>query len=137
MKVVCISDTHGLHRRMADRPDGDVLITHGPPHGILDEAPMPNPDTKDRHVGCEMLLDRVLQIRPQLHVFGHIHEGYGVLSTECHSLQTKTTFVNAATCDAAYRPVNAPIVVGVEARPQAEPIWLEDPKSAFSWDWRP
>jgi len=29
MKLVCISDTHSLHRRMLEIPDGDVLIHAG------------------------------------------------------------------------------------------------------------
>ncbi|KXS54626.1 MAG: metallophosphoesterase [Marinobacter sp. T13-3] len=29
MRLVCISDTHGLHRRIPDIPDGDVLIHAG------------------------------------------------------------------------------------------------------------
>lgn len=29
MKLVCISDTHSLHRRIPDIPDGDVLIHAG------------------------------------------------------------------------------------------------------------
>lgn len=100
-----------LARKWTRIPDDtDVLITHGPPHGIRDEAPMPNPDTLDRHVGCEMLLDRVLQVRPRVHVFGHIHEGYGILE-EFHGLQTRTTFVNASICDPGYRPTNQPVVL--------------------------
>ena len=44
----------------------DVLITHMPPKGILDNGS-----------GCPQLLERVDRIRPKLHLFGHIHEGYG------------------------------------------------------------
>lgn len=29
MKLVCISDTHSLHHRLPDIPDGDVLIHAG------------------------------------------------------------------------------------------------------------
>lgn len=54
-------------------PEGiDVLITHGPPNGILDFT------EHDRdHVGCPRLLEKVKQIRPKVHVFGHIHEARG------------------------------------------------------------
>lgn len=44
----------------------DILITHMPPKGILDNGS-----------GCPQLLERVDSIRPKLHLFGHIHEGYG------------------------------------------------------------
>jgi hypothetical protein len=54
-------------------PDNtDVLITHGPPHGLLDAA-------MDGFLcGCEELLEAVTtRVKPRLHIFGHIHEGYG------------------------------------------------------------
>src|SRR5688572_7060366 len=58
--------------------DIDVLITHGPPNGILDGVA-----TKwgTENAGCEELRSRVEEIssygRLKLHVFGHIHSGYG------------------------------------------------------------
>lgn len=60
--------------------DVDVLITHGPPHGILDQSePYHNSD----HLGCEELAARllVLEDRPRVHVFGHIHGGRGMVHT--------------------------------------------------------
>lgn len=49
-------------------PDGvDVLITHGPPRGHLDLM----------RLGCAHLLRELWRMRPLLHVFGHVHEGYG------------------------------------------------------------
>lgn len=51
--------------------DVDVLITHGPPHGILDS------NDSGFSCGCPELLAQFGRIRPRLHVFGHIHEGYG------------------------------------------------------------
>jgi Icc-related predicted phosphoesterase len=79
--------------------DIDVLITHSPPYGILDRI------YSGEHVGCEDLLAALQRIRPKVHVFGHIHEGYGVLK------QNGTTFINASVCDERYRPFNAPIVI--------------------------
>lgn len=79
--------------------DTDVLLTHSPPHGILDAT------VYGEHVGCEELADAVARLRPRLHVFGHIHEGYGELVRE------GTRFVNASSCNVRYQPVNAPIVV--------------------------
>ncbi|MGD1066843.1 MAG: metallophosphatase domain-containing protein [Vulcanimicrobiaceae bacterium] len=70
----------------------DVLVTHGPPAGILDLA------VSGEHVGCADLLRRVQALRPRVHVFGHIHEAAGVLE------QHGTTFVNASICDVDYRP---------------------------------
>lgn len=49
-------------------PDGvDILVTHGPPRGHLDLM----------RLGCPHLLREVWRTRPRLHVFGHVHEGYG------------------------------------------------------------
>ncbi|KAF4456753.1 Metallo-dependent phosphatase [Fusarium austroafricanum] len=45
----------------------DILITHGPPRAHLDLL----------NLGCTQLLDEVWRVRPSLHVYGHVHEGYG------------------------------------------------------------
>jgi len=89
--------------------DTDVLITHGPPHGILDLVPSRDAYRgSDVRVGCEQLRDRILEVRPKLHVFGHIHEGYGSIHSD------GTTYVNASICDGSYRPINKPIVFDLE-----------------------
>ncbi len=77
----------------------DVLITHGPPVGHGGRT------VRGGDAGCADLLDAVRRVRPQLHVFGHIHEGYG--RTEADG----TVFVNASSCDVFYRPIHAPVVV--------------------------
>ena len=86
--------------------DIDILITHGPPHGILDLVPRKG---WDENTGCEELRKRVEQIakfgRLKLHVFGHIHCGYGV-----HE-EFGVKFVNASTCDEQYNPTQPPIVI--------------------------
>ncbi len=51
--------------------DTDILITHCPPYGILDKT------NDGRNEGCRDLLKIVNQIKPRLHIFGHIHEAYG------------------------------------------------------------
>jgi len=81
--------------------DTDVLITHGPPYGILDRI------YDGEHVGCEELRAVLPRVRPRVHVFGHIHEDYGVLE------QDGTVFINASICDGRYRPIHAPIVIDV------------------------
>jgi Icc-related predicted phosphoesterase len=84
-------------------PDGlDLLVTHGPPWGILDDA--------GSHVGCEELLQVVtqeLRVPPRFHAFGHIHEGYGSYITE------KTAFYNVSVCDRMYLATNAPTVLEI------------------------
>ncbi|MBT4329716.1 MAG: metallophosphoesterase [Gammaproteobacteria bacterium] len=81
--------------------DTDVLITHGPPHGVLDRV------SRGERVGCEDLLEAVQRVQPQLHVFGHIHEDYGQVE------RGGTVFVNPSTCNAVYRPVNPCVVVDI------------------------
>jgi len=80
----------------------DILITHGPPAFHGDKVAMGNKD----NVGCLDLLHRVQAIKPQFHVFGHIHEGYGV--TQQNKLSTM--FINASTCNLTYRPDHPPIM---------------------------
>ena len=80
----------------------DVLITHGPPFGILDEVPR---QYFIENTGCEELRKRVETIKPKLHIFGHIHCGYG--TTEKFGVK----FVNASNCDESYEPTNAPVVI--------------------------
>lgn len=86
--------------------DTDILITHGPPKGILDELPN-SYFNADEKVGCLDLLDKVNEVNPKLHIFGHIHHSYGIEE------KGSTTFVNAAICNEAYEPVNKPIVVEI------------------------
>lgn len=83
--------------------DVDILVTHGPPHGILDDVG-PNMWDQPSHVGCEMLWTRVNQVKPRLHVFGHIHEGYGTFK------MGDTEFINASQLDEYYKLVNLPII---------------------------
>ena len=80
----------------------DILITHGPPHGILDEVPR---KFFVENTGCEELRKKVEEIRPKLHVFGHIHCGYG--QTEKFGVK----FINASNCDESYEPTQPPIVI--------------------------
>ncbi|KAJ5308840.1 hypothetical protein N7508_004219 [Penicillium antarcticum] len=54
-----------------DFPAIDILLTHGPPKDILDAVP------PDLNVGCKHLKKAAWRARPRLHVFGHIHEGWG------------------------------------------------------------
>jgi Icc-related predicted phosphoesterase len=91
-----------LARTWAKIPDDtDVLITHGPPYGVLDEI------YNGKRVGCQDLQDALERVKPKVHVFGHIHEGYGVLE------RNGTTYVNASLCNQYYRMVNSPIVIDV------------------------
>lgn len=78
--------------------DTDILITHGPPYGILDEAIRNKEKT-----GCQDLMDRVSIIKPKVHCFGHIHEQYGTV--DCNG----TKFINASSVNLHYIICNQPI----------------------------
>jgi Icc-related predicted phosphoesterase len=81
--------------------DTDILITHGPPKDILDLC------YHGARVGCPDLLKKVLEVRPKVHAFGHIHESYGVLEHE------GITFVNACNLNEKYIVVNDLITLEV------------------------
>jgi Icc-related predicted phosphoesterase len=69
-------------------PEGlDVLVTHGPPAGILDRTRM------DEEIGCYDLLNALngLKQPPRIHAFGHCHGSRGV------KLIHNTLYINAAT----------------------------------------
>jgi len=82
--------------------DTDILITHSPPLGFGDLC------STGVRAGCVELLNTVQQrIKPKYHVYGHIHEGYGVRS------DGRVVYMNASTCDINYLPCNPPIVFDV------------------------
>lgn len=72
--------------------DTEILITHGPPFGHLDTVKS-NPTF---NTGCELLRERVDVVKPKIHVFGHIHTGYG------YKFDGNTHFFNAAVLDENY-----------------------------------
>lgn len=84
-----------------DRVPGvvDILITHGPPYDIMDAAP------NGYKLGCKELRAKVEEIKPRLHVFGHIHHSHGVRKLG------GTLYVNAAVCDEKYKHTQDPIVL--------------------------
>jgi Icc-related predicted phosphoesterase len=77
----------------------DILITHGPVYGILDYAPIGG------HVGCEELYKKVFEVKPKIHVCGHIHDSYGQKSID------GVEFLNASVLDDTYQHAHKPIVV--------------------------
>lgn len=80
--------------------DTDILVTHGPPYDILDKAygnPMP--------LGCELLAAAAAKKKPKIHVFGHIHGGYG------YKYVDGTNYINAAVLNDNYEMVNKPVTI--------------------------
>ncbi|KAH6680904.1 ser/Thr protein phosphatase family protein [Halenospora varia] len=124
-----------------DFPGVDIMMTHGPPAGILDET-----ESGD-HAGCVSLLRAASRARPLLYCFGHIHEGYGAQVVEWEERKEgkevlgidaikgrrdfeenaypeplrlvtergrETLMVNAAIKNLRYRPTNSPWLVDLE-----------------------
>lgn len=75
----------------------DILVTHGPPYGYLDI-----PGGQSIRVGCEMLRYKVDEIKPKIHVFGHIHGSYG------HYFNGDTHFFNTSVLNERYNYTNHP-----------------------------
>ncbi|GKZ19026.1 hypothetical protein AbraIFM66951_010287 [Aspergillus brasiliensis] len=134
-------EEEGPENPVPDYPGVDVMITHGPPYGILDQV-VPN----HMSVGCEHLYRAVKRARPRVHVFGHIHEGYGatrrewssgnesviqcdketMLEERCARVDVsddggnglrfgeETLFVNASVVTVQYHAINAPWLVELD-----------------------
>lgn len=81
--------------------DTDILITHSPPHGVLDKC-------LNGNVGSKTLLEAIERIKPKLHIFGHIHECGGSKLLYKHE-GPNTWCVNASIVNERYEHVNKPI----------------------------
>ena len=90
-------------------PDNvDVLLTHCPPYGILDQSHRPNyhNPSGENHLGS-MELKEVLagkkqfKTQPRVVAFGHIH-GDGGKMIEIGD----TLYINGSLCDESYEPIN-------------------------------
>jgi Icc-related predicted phosphoesterase len=114
MNPHCMAFTVNTDEELAEKwaliPDDiDILITHSPPYGILDQV------MRERYeegmswdemepVGSLSLRNICLTDYRKLHVFGHIHEWGGkILPT------VGCRFVNASHVNERYQPVNKPI----------------------------
>ena len=92
-------------------PDGvDIIMTHGPPQGVRDVCLDRYDPGKKVNVGCSDLAKAIKRIKPQVHVFGHIHDGYGVSDID------GVKYINASNLDEQYQAVNEPILVEVSTR---------------------
>lgn len=82
----------------------EILLTHGPPHNILDKC------HDGFSAGCEDLLQKIQEISPLVHLFGHIHEGYG------SHFDGVTNYINGSNCTLRYQPTNKPLVFDLPMR---------------------
>lgn len=79
--------------------DIDILITHTPPHGLLDS------NTYYEKCGDELLMERIKEIKPKICVFGHIHEANGYH----YDAENGIHFINASILDHRYIFRNRPL----------------------------
>ena len=86
--------------------DTQVLITHGPPWGVLDK--IQRSAVFHEHTGCHSLVNRIREVRPAYHMFGHIHEEYGQLVSD------GVHYLNISTMNKEYRISNAPVVIDID-----------------------
>jgi uncharacterized protein len=64
-------DEEQARERLADCPEGAVLVVHSPPKGHCDTS------SSGDHLGSESILEAIESKRPPLAVCGHIHEAWG------------------------------------------------------------
>ena len=94
--------------------DTDILITHGPSMGHVDQVMLQFSPNAGQHVGCADLEETIQRIRPVIHICGHIHEARGV-DVDIQEGKSPITYVNASSLDEMYSP------------------WIED-AMVFEWD---
>lgn len=80
--------------------DTDVLISHQPPYRVLDFS-------ENINYGDLNLLQRVLAVQPNYHLFGHIHKAYGIEKID------NTTFINASVVNENYELSNKPVLLEI------------------------
>jgi len=86
-------------------PEGtDVIITHEPPAMILDKA-------NGRHWGNLSISKVVSKIKPHYHLFGHVHDGYGVMAKD------GIVYSNASSLDDQYVVCHPPKLFCMTTRP--------------------
>jgi Icc-related predicted phosphoesterase len=78
----------------------DILITHGPAYGYVDRV-----IGRPENLGCELLTDRIKEIKPKIHVCGHIHTGYG------YTFDGDTHYINAAVLNESYNYHHKPLTI--------------------------
>jgi Icc-related predicted phosphoesterase len=85
--------------------DTNILVTHGPVYGILDELTYVDGTSKGQFVGCVELEKRIKDLKElDIHVCGHIHLAYGQRHIDGIS------YYNVSNCDDMYIPTN-PITI--------------------------
>jgi Icc-related predicted phosphoesterase len=78
--------------------DTDILITHGPAWGYVDDVE----GRRGEHLGCELLAERIKVVKPKIHLCGHIHTGNGYM------FDGNTHYINASVLNERYNYAHKP-----------------------------
>lgn len=90
----------------------DILITHGPAFGTLDYRELE--DGTRWHMGSQSLESWIKYVeRPQYHIFGHIHEAYGIAEEYPTYNDKMMQSINCSHVNEKYKPVNKPIRIEI------------------------
>lgn len=97
--------------------DTDILISHGPAYGILDKVKINGlykisepPQQVYEHCGSKSLYAWLNYVgRPLIHVFGHIHENYGISEVFATRNDKRMQSINCSQMNEDYDAVNKPI----------------------------
>ena len=76
--------------RLAIDEDVNIVVTHGPPKGILDKSY----DQRNNMEACgdKSLLNRILEVQPTYSLFGHIHNTKDIVNAGIQKLSVCNTF---------------------------------------------
>lgn len=77
------ADREVIYKKIPD--DTNILISHNPPYNVMDKISM-----KNRHIGCKLLAQKIKTIHLDYVIFGHVHEGAGMVR------KGTTTYINTA-----------------------------------------
>jgi Icc-related predicted phosphoesterase len=86
----------------------NIIATHTPVYEILDELVYMDGSPNGQFVGCVDLKDKVKEIKPDFHLSGHIHCGYGQKHIDGIS------YYNVSICSESYSPVNPITIINYE-----------------------
>ena len=76
--------------RLAIDEDVNIVVTHGPPKGILDKSYDRNNNMEA--CGDKSLLNRILEVQPAYSLFGHIHNTKDIVNAGIQKLSVCNTF---------------------------------------------
>ncbi len=82
-----------LRSKLGDNTRVDILLSHHPPRGVLDRTFI------GIRIGLKEILELVNELKPDVHLFGHVHESRGA------ERRGETLFVNAGPLKRGYYAV--------------------------------